>query len=263
MRGVEAGAGEEAEGGLQAFDGFVRDVAAFETNAVGTEDCDFAIGYGCREGHNILRDYAIATDEGMTADAAELVDAAERADGRPILNFDVPGEGDGVGEDDVATNDAIMRDVHVGHEPVAIADLGECAAAFGAAVDGDEFADGVAVADAGDGGFALVLLVLGGDAYGAEGIKNVVGTDDGVPIDVVVRHEASAGADFDIGTDDAVRADLGGRVNQGTVVQGLGSLRSSLHITSASATRTPLTVARPAILATVPLRLRTVSSMRS
>ena len=38
----------------------------------------------------------------------------------------------------------------------------------GAAVDGDEFADAVAVADAGFGALALVLQVLRGDADGAE-----------------------------------------------------------------------------------------------
>jgi len=69
---------------------------------------------------------------------------------------------------------------------------------------------------------------------------------------------AGPGADFYLGTYETVRTNLGCFVNQGRC-----PLCSSLHMTSASATRTPLTVARPAILATVPLRLRTVSSMRS
>ena len=45
---------------------------------------------------------------------------------------------------------------------------GDQAAALGAAMDGDEFADAVAVADAGFGALALVFQILRGHADGAE-----------------------------------------------------------------------------------------------
>ena len=94
---------------------------------------------------------------------------------------------------------------------------------------------------------------------------------------VQVGHQAGARADFDFGADDAERADVGSGVDaRGGVDDGCRmnrhlrragvrcrGLSSSLHITSASATRTPSTVARPAILATVPLRLITFISMRN
>ena len=46
-------------------------------------------------------------------------------------------------------------------------------------MDGDEFADAVAVADAGLGALALVLEVLRGDAGGAVGEEDVVFADAG------------------------------------------------------------------------------------
>ena len=58
----------------------------------------------------------------------------------------------------------VVGDVGVGHQQVVAADAGDQAAALGAAVDGDELADAVAVADAGLGALALVFQVLRGDA---------------------------------------------------------------------------------------------------
>ena len=55
---------------------------------------------------------------------------------------------------------AVVRDVHVGQQPVVVADAGDAAAVAGAAVDGDEFADQVAVADDQLGALAGELLVL-------------------------------------------------------------------------------------------------------
>ena len=50
-------------------------------------------------------------------------------------------------EDRVAADVAIVRDVHVGHEQVAVADRRPAAAAGGAAMDGHELAEDVALAD--------------------------------------------------------------------------------------------------------------------
>ena len=60
----------------------------------------------------------------------------------------------------LVADDAVVRDVHVGQHPVVVADAGDAAAVAGAAVDGDELADRVAVADHQFGALAGVLLVL-------------------------------------------------------------------------------------------------------
>ena len=60
---------------------------------------------------------------------------------------DVAAERRHVAEDRVVADVAVVRDVHVGHEHVAIADFGDAAAAARAAMDGDELAEDVALAD--------------------------------------------------------------------------------------------------------------------
>ena len=64
-----------------------------------------------------------------------------------VLDDDVTAERRRVAEDGVVADVAIVRDVRVRHEHVVIADLRDPAAARGAAVNGDELAEHVAVAD--------------------------------------------------------------------------------------------------------------------
>ena len=71
------------------------------------------------------------------------------------------GEGDVVGEDDVVGDDYIVRDVHVGHQQIVAAEGGHHAASGGAAVDGDELTDFIAMADACFRGLASVFQILG------------------------------------------------------------------------------------------------------
>ena len=128
----------------------------------------------------------------MAADAAELMHAGEGADVGPIADGDVAGEGDAVGQDDVIADADVVGDVGVGHEQVVAADGGEQAAALGAAMDGDEFADAVAVADAGLGALAFVLEVLRGHADGAVRKEDIVLADRGGAFQVVIGHQARA-----------------------------------------------------------------------
>jgi hypothetical protein len=74
----------------------------------------------------------------------------------------------------VVADDAVVRDVHVGHDPVVVADAGDAAAVRGAAVEGDELADRVAVADDQFGRLAVELLVLR------------IATEGGARIDVIL-----------------------------------------------------------------------------
>ena len=73
---------------------------------------------------------------------------------------DVPGQRRGVAEDRVAADVAVVRDVGVGHQQVVVADAGDAAAARGAAMDGHELADDVAVADDDPRRLAAELQIL-------------------------------------------------------------------------------------------------------
>ena len=71
----------------------------------------------------VLRDDRVPADERVTADAAELVHAGSGADIREVLDVHVPAERRHVAEDGVVADMAIVRDVDVRHEHVAVADL--------------------------------------------------------------------------------------------------------------------------------------------
>src|SRR5581483_10762197 len=141
------------------------------------------------------------------------------------------------------------------------ADSRDQSASLGAAVNRHKFADAIAIADPGLCALALVLEVLGGHTNAAERIESVVFADPGGAFDVQVGDQPGSRANLDFGSDDTVRSDIGafrdvrrqidngGRVNGHryavTPAAGGSALSASLHITSASATTTPFTVATP------------------
>ena len=61
------------------------------------------------------RHHRVAADEGVPADAAELVHARPGADGREVLDVHVAAERRRLPEDDVAADLAVVR--HVGAAP--------------------------------------------------------------------------------------------------------------------------------------------------
>ena len=125
-----------------------------------------------------------------------------------------------VGQDEVAAQPAIVRDVHVGHDPVVVAQARDAGVLHGAGVDGDVLADGVAVADLQPRGLAGVLLVLRRGADAGEREEAVVPPDGGVAVDHAVRADLAAGADAHLRADHGVGTDLdrgvelGARIDQ-------------------------------------------------
>ena len=101
----------------------------------------------------------------------------------------------------MAADAAIVRDVRVGQDPVVVADAGDAAAVAGAAVDGDELADAVAVADDEFGALAVELLVLRIAADRGVAGDAVVAADAGRAVDAAVRADRGAVADLDVGAD--------------------------------------------------------------
>ena len=80
-------------------------------------------------------------------DADKVMDRAQRSHHRPLSDRDVAAQGRGIGQDDVVADDAIVRDMGVGHDQRVAANAGQSAALDGAAVDGDKLANLVVVAD--------------------------------------------------------------------------------------------------------------------
>ena len=120
----------------------------------------FVVAGGLGKRQHVLFNHAAAADDGMFADPAKLVNRAKPANIRIVLHCDVAREGDAIRQNRMVMNHDVVRHMDIGHNQVVIADYGAHAAAFGAAMNGDEFANTVAVADNCLRCFAAIFLVL-------------------------------------------------------------------------------------------------------
>src|SRR4029079_8598856 len=154
----------------------------------------------------ILDDYRVTTDVGFFADAAELMHTGIRADVRAIFDHDMSGKRGCVCHDDAIADQAIVRDVCLGHNQAVVDEASQHAAAGSASMNGYEFAYLVALADACFGRLAFVLQILRSKADGDEGKCLGAGADRCVTVDDAVRFESDAVAKLNVIADDAIRS---------------------------------------------------------
>ncbi len=98
-----------------------------------------------------------------------------------------------------------MGDVHVDHQQVVITHFGQASALRGAAVNGDAFADAVAIAHFNTRRFARVFQILIHFTDGGELINLIIAADLGNAVHHHVGFQHRAGADFHLGADVAER----------------------------------------------------------
>ena len=189
------------------------EAAAFEADGVQPISAGAALSGGFREGKNVASDRRAATDECVRADAHIVVHRAQCSDGGPILDNDMATQGRSVGHDYVIADGAVVRDVGVGHNEVVAAEASQASAFDGAAIDGDEFADDVVVADFEARGLAVVADILRREADGRKRKEVIMRPDFRGPIDRNVGDQFAGFAKFDVCADGAVRADLAGGVD--------------------------------------------------
>ncbi len=95
----------------------------------------------------------------ISANPAKLVDSGKATHNRVIANLDVPRESSVVGENNRITYHAIVTDVAVGEIIPFTADA-RFSRAGGAAIDGDEFAKTIFIANFEISWFALIFQIL-------------------------------------------------------------------------------------------------------
>ena len=122
--GAHLGGEQVAVGPLQPADPVGVEAAPHQPDAVDAVDLG-AVADRLGERQRVLGHHRVAADEGVAADAAELVHAGVGADLRVVLDRDVPAQRRAGPEDGVAADPAVVRDVRVGHDQVAIADRGD------------------------------------------------------------------------------------------------------------------------------------------
>src|SRR3970282_209769 len=203
---AQPGAVQRAVGALDAGDGLGPEAApaqALAVDAVGP-------GHVARShdvGQQVLRQVGAHAGEAVRADVHELVYQGGRAQNGPVAHVHVARELAGIGEDRLAADLAVVREVHVRHDPVVVAHARHARVARRAAVDGDVFAYRVAVADLHGRVFAAIFLVLRRRADGGELIDAVVAADAHAAIEDHVRPDPAALADLDLFAEDRVGAD--------------------------------------------------------
>ncbi len=212
---------------------------------------------GDHERRHILHQRRGTAQHRVRADAHELVHARHAAQDCPIAHFHVAGDLRVAGEHRVVADAAIVRDVHVGHDPVVIADGRDADILRGAGMDRGEFADGVAVADDEPGRLVAILHILRPPAHRREVADLVVAAQRGVAldhgmvadarprIDAHIRADHGKGADLDIRGQFGLRVDHRGRVNLLNLrhASPLDLSSRTAHMISASAATSSSTVA--------------------
>ena len=136
------------------------ETAAFEAGGVQSVGMGVAGGNGFGKGKHVAGDGGAASDEGVGTDVNKMVHRTKRAHRRPLFDDDMASQSCGVGQDDVVADYAVVGNVGVGHDQRMIADAGQASALSGAAIDGDELAYGVVVADFEARWFVLIAQVL-------------------------------------------------------------------------------------------------------
>src|SRR5438093_6427725 len=223
-RRVQLRLDQVAERALQLRDHVLREAAPHQTDRVHAVHARRAAPDRPRDRQRVLRHHRVAADERVPADAAELVHARARADVDVVLDRHVPAERRHVAEDRVVTHVAVVRDVHVRHEHVAIANRRHAAAALRAAMDRDELAEDVALADRQPRLLAAELEVLWGLADRRDRIDLAVVADLGPALDDARRADAAVPADADVRSDDGVRADDGALPDPGAGIDDGGRI---------------------------------------
>jgi hypothetical protein len=135
----------------------------------------------------------------VRADAAELMDAGVRAHHHPVVDMDVTRELRVVRERGAVPHDAVVRDVRIGEEQIAVADSRVAAVLRGAGIDRHELAEDVVVADRRGGGLAGVFAVLRDVADRRELEQPVALADTRASGQHHVRTEDRAGIDANMG----------------------------------------------------------------
>ena len=155
----------------------------------------------------------------MGADFHKLMHAGEAAQCRPISHLHVSGELGAVGDGGFVAHHAVVRHVHVSHDPVLVADRGHTPIPHGAAIETAILANGVAITDREARRFTLIFFVLIGFTQRDKMKNAIVAADAGMPGDDIVMADAGIVADFHIAIDDRVctnrysRAQLRSRID--------------------------------------------------
>ena len=191
--------------GLDGADVFFWKTTALKTYQVHAAGAGW-VSVHDHEGWHVLHHFRVAADDRVFSDAAELMHRRQAGNDGVIFDSDVPGEADGIGEDDVVAELAVMRDVRVAEQQIVRADARR-QILMGAAMDRGVLAEDVVIADFEPGRLAEVFEILGFPTDGCEGEKLVAAPEFRVSFEHDMRMQDTLVAQLHIRADHAEGAD--------------------------------------------------------
>ena len=195
---------------VELANAFLGEAAPLQSDGIQPIGMRATLGRGFGKRQHIARNGCAAADKSIFSDAHKVMHRAQRSHRRPVFYYHVPSERRRVGHDYVIADLAIVRNVRIGHDQVVAAHASHASALCRGAVNGDVLADHVVIANLQSSGFALVGNVLRGKADRTKRIELIIRTDFRRPFKRNVRAEVTTFAEFDIGANRAVRADIAG-----------------------------------------------------
>jgi len=183
-----------------------------------------SVAAGDREGKHITLDSGESSDEGVRADARELMHGAGAADHRVISDLNMTAKQHIIGKDRAFAEVAIMSDVAAGQQNAMISDARFIALTAAARVNRDAFANDAIGTDDEPSALAARLQILRRRAYRCEGKDFGARSDARLAHDDDVRSkfdpvaklrarpDMAEGSNDDIGAKTSARLDNGGWV---------------------------------------------------
>jgi hypothetical protein len=165
-------------------------------------------------------------------DPAELVRTGETTEYDPVVHVHVPGKCHIVGHDCLVADDAVVRDMHISHDPVVVADYRIAEVLHGATADRRELANRIAIADQQACWLVGILLVLRVVTYRGELVNVVILADRRGPVDYDVAVDPRTTTDYDIVPDHRVRPDLSISGNIRAVGNNCGGMNHDFSISA-------------------------------
>ena len=142
-----------------------------------------AVSHAKHIGGEILGNSAHGSKKCVFAHAGELVHCGKPAQDNIVGQMHMTGKGGAVGHYDIVFHTAVVGHMGIRHQQVVVAYAGNPASAFGAAVQGRIFANGVVVAYFKPGFFSVEFEILRFSAHTGIRMDVVVAAKPGVALD--------------------------------------------------------------------------------
>jgi len=137
----------------------------------------------------------------MCANVTKLMHAGKAAKDRPVTDMHMACQGRIVGHDRLITNDAIVGNMHIRHDPVVITQNGLTFVLRRTATNRAVFANRVSITDDQSGWLTSIFLILWVVTDRCELVDMIVFADNGGAIDHNVTFDTCAISDFNVVTD--------------------------------------------------------------